>query len=49
MKSNEFVLRMVVRLLELHRENEKLKKEAKARRYQADTWRRKYKTIKQGA
>lgn len=42
---NDLGLRIIVRLLELHHENEKLRKEIRSRRSQADTWRKKYKKL----
>ena len=38
-------LRALARLVELHEENEFLKKELKARRRQADVWRKKYQRL----
>lgn len=35
-------VQVLKRLIELHEENEHLKKELKARRRQADVWRKKY-------
>lgn len=44
-KLNELGVRIIVRLVELHRENEFLKKEARQRRRQADTWRKKFRKL----
>ena len=42
MSPEELRLLALIRLVELHEENERLKKEIKSRRHQADTWRLRY-------